>query len=106
MALSIDSRDVCGRLPRTYRFGLTAASALALAAFAPQALAQDAPGTDAAEVTDEDGGILVTGIRFSIANSVNTKRNADVDRRSRSRPKASASCPTSRSPTRSRACPA
>lgn len=77
MALRVDSRDAGARLPRTYRFGLTAASALALVAFAPQALAQDAPGTDAAEVTDEDGGILVTGIRFSIANSVNTKRNAD-----------------------------
>lgn len=77
MALRVDSRDAGVRLPRTYRFGFTAASALALAAFAPQALAQDAPGTDAAEVTDEDGGILVTGIRFSIANSVNTKRNAD-----------------------------
>ena len=55
MALRVDSRDAGARLPRTYRFGLTAASALALAAFAPQALAQDAPGADAA-VTDEDGG--------------------------------------------------
>lgn len=52
MALRVDSRDAGARLPRTYRFGLTAASALALAAFAPQALAQDAPGADAA-VTDE-----------------------------------------------------
>ena len=78
MALRVDSRDAGVRLPRTYRFGLTAASALALAAFAPQALAQDAPGTDAAEVTDEDGGILVTGIRFSIANSVNTVVTTEI----------------------------
>lgn len=74
-------RDTTGRaenrLPRTYRFGLTAASTLALAAMAPQvALAQDAAPSDEA-LTDANGEIVVSGIRYSIANSINLKRNAE-----------------------------
>lgn len=86
------------RLPRAYRFGLTAASVFALAALVPQtAFAQDSassPG-DQKPVVDagakqpvvdtstekpvvEDGGeIVVTGIRFSLANSINIKRDND-----------------------------
>ncbi|NCU11538.1 MAG: TonB-dependent receptor plug domain-containing protein, partial [Sphingomonadaceae bacterium] len=57
-------------LPRSYRFGMTAVSALALAALLPQAaLAQEAPADDNG---DE---IVVSGIRYSLANSINTKKN-------------------------------
>ncbi len=57
-------------LPRSYRFGVTAVSALAIAALLPQAaLAQEAPAEDAG---DE---IVVSGIRYSLANSINTKKN-------------------------------
>ncbi|MFM5953807.1 MAG: TonB-dependent receptor [Novosphingobium sp.] len=59
------------RMPRAYRFGVTAASALAMAALLPQAaLAQDAPA-------DEGSGdeIVVSGFRYSLANSINLKKN-------------------------------
>ncbi|MBN8501090.1 MAG: TonB-dependent receptor [Sphingomonadales bacterium] len=70
MELRVQSGASANRLPRAYRFGLTAASALAMAAFMPTAAyAQEAP-------SDDDGGVIeVTGIRFSIGNSINTKRN-------------------------------
>lgn len=75
-------RDTIGqaaiRLPRTYRFGLTAASTLALVALAPQAaLAQDASKPADETLTDANGEIIVSGIRYSIANSINLKRNAE-----------------------------
>ncbi|MEQ1541341.1 MAG: TonB-dependent receptor [Novosphingobium sp.] len=66
--------DRANRLPRAYRFG--AASALAMAALMPQvAWAQDAAPAEA--VTDEGGEIVVSGIRYSIANSINQKKNND-----------------------------
>jgi iron complex outermembrane receptor protein len=55
------------RLPRSYRFGVTAASALAMIALLPTAAyAQDAE--------DEDAEIVVSGIRYSIGSSIETKR--------------------------------
>lgn len=52
---------------RTYRFGMTAVSAIALSALLPQAAwAQDGNADDAE--------IVVSGIRASLANSIETKR--------------------------------
>ncbi|MBD3728713.1 MAG: TonB-dependent receptor [Sphingomonadales bacterium] len=71
------------RLPRNYRFGATAASLLALLAFAPQAaLAQASDGdasTDQAENAKKQPGddgdvIVVSGFRSSLETSINTKR--------------------------------
>ena len=59
------------RTPRAYRFG--AVSALALAAVMPQvAQAQDAAP---AEEPAEEGEIVVSGIRYSLANSIGLKKN-------------------------------
>lgn len=76
MVLRIDSHGTKARHARPYRFGLTAASALALCAFEPPIMAQDAQASDPA-AANEEGPIVVTGIRFSLLNSVNTKRNSD-----------------------------
>jgi iron complex outermembrane receptor protein len=66
--------EQANRLPRAYRFG--AVSALAMAALMPQvAWAQDAAPAAADAVTDEGGEIVVSGIRYSIANSINVKKN-------------------------------
>lgn len=72
------------RLPRAYRFGLTAVSAAALTAFVPQvALAQDTASSanDTAnqklQGQVENGVIVVTGYHASLANSINLKRNND-----------------------------
>lgn len=75
MVLRVKSEGA-NRLPRAYRFG--AVSALAMAALMSQvAWAQDAAPAAADEVTDEGGEIIVSGIRYSLTNSLNTKRNAD-----------------------------
>lgn len=71
-----------GNLPRAYRFGASAASALAIAAFAPSAVhAQDGEATQAdtsapAPQTD-DTAIVVSGIRYSLANSIDLKKQND-----------------------------
>lgn len=62
-------------------FGISSgalASALAFASFAAPAHAQDAPDADTtgAETTQDEGELLVTGIRASIANSVEQKRRS------------------------------
>jgi iron complex outermembrane receptor protein len=55
--------------------GLTV-SALALSATLPAiAFAQDTPAADNQAADDEGGEIVVTGIRASLATSINTKRN-------------------------------
>jgi iron complex outermembrane recepter protein len=71
MKITAQPGTATNRMPRAYRFGVTAASALAMAALMPQAaLAQEAPA-------DEGDGseIVVSGIRYSLTNSINTKRN-------------------------------
>lgn len=69
MVMRVQSDKAANRLPRAYRFGVTAASALAMIALLPTAAyAQDA----AAE--DEDAEIVVSGIRYSIGSSIETKR--------------------------------
>jgi iron complex outermembrane receptor protein len=56
--------------------GQALAAALALAAFAAPAMAQEAPASDPAQSGDTQGEeILVTGIRASLASSANIKRN-------------------------------
>jgi len=61
-------------MPKAYRFGATAVSALAMAMLAPQAaFAQDAPADEGSSEQD----ITVSGIRYSLSNSINLKRNAD-----------------------------
>ena len=47
----------------------------AVGAYAPQVAAQDAPGEQAFE--EADNAIVVSGIRATIQNSINTKRNSD-----------------------------
>ncbi len=74
------SGDAAIRLPVAYRFGATSVSLLALVALAPQAaLAQAATTTavDDTAVTDDSGAIVVSGIRYSIANSINAKKTND-----------------------------
>lgn len=72
MVLRVKS-DRANRLPRAYRFG--AVSALAMAALMPQvAWAQDADPAATDAVTDEGGEIVVSGIRYSLGNSINTKK--------------------------------
>lgn len=57
------------RSARAYRFGASAVSALALAVVMPQvAHAQDADQGD-------DSEIVVSGLRYSLANSINAKKN-------------------------------
>lgn len=71
MELRVHSDRSAIRLPRAYRFGFSAVSALAMATLLPQAAqAQEAPA-------DEGDGadIVVSGIRHSLATSINTKRN-------------------------------
>lgn len=69
MVMRVQSDKAANRLPRAYRFGMTVASALAMTALLPTAAyAQDA----AAE--DEDAEIVVSGIRYSIGSSIETKR--------------------------------
>lgn len=70
MELRVHSDRSAIRLPRAYRFGFSAVSALAMATLLPQAAqAQEAPA-------DEGDGsvIVVSGIRHSLATSINTKR--------------------------------
>ncbi len=70
MVMRVQSGKAANRLPKAYRFGMTAASALAMASLLPQAAwAQEAP----AESEGEE--IVVSGIRYSLANSINTKKN-------------------------------
>ena len=70
MVMRVQSGKAANRLPKAYRFGMTAASALAMATLLPQAAwAQEAP----AESEGEE--IVVSGIRYSLANSINTKKN-------------------------------
>ena len=67
MVMRVQSDKAANRLPRAYRFGVTAASALAMIALLPTAAyAQDAE--------DEDAEIVVSGIRYSIGSSIETKR--------------------------------
>lgn len=61
MVMRVQSDKAANRLPRAYRFGMTALKPTA-------AYAQDA----AAE--DEDAEIVVSGIRYSIGSSIETKR--------------------------------
>lgn len=73
MELRVHSDRSAIRLPRAYRFGFSAVSALAMATLLPQAAqAQEAPA-------DEGDGadIVVSGIRHSLATSINTKRRSD-----------------------------
>jgi len=72
MVMRVHGRKAGTGLPRSYRFGASAASALVLAALLPQAAM-------AQEATEEDSGaeIVVSGIRYSLANSINTKKNND-----------------------------
>ena len=71
MAMWDKSAARANRAPKAYRFGATAASVLALSVVAPQAaFAQDADAT-AASGEEE---IVVSGIRYSIGNSIDTKR--------------------------------
>jgi iron complex outermembrane receptor protein len=63
------------RLSKRHRFG-AAVSTLAIAAMLPTtAFAQDTPATEQTEdtLTDEGGAIIVSGIRYSIANSIGIK---------------------------------
>lgn len=71
MGMRVQTGTATIRMPRAYRFGVSAASALVMAALLPQAaLAQEAPGE-----ADDGAEIVVSGIRHSIASSINTKRN-------------------------------
>jgi iron complex outermembrane receptor protein len=72
MALRQDSQVRAQARRQAYRFGATAASALALMFTAQTAQAQDA--ADAA-VADDGGDIVVSGIRYSLENAINLKRN-------------------------------
>lgn len=72
MALRQDSQARAQARRQAYRFGATAASALALMFTAQTAQAQDA--ADAA-VADDGGDIVVSGIRYSLENAINLKRN-------------------------------
>ncbi len=77
-------KDDSNHMPNLYRFGAAAVSTLALIAMTPQAAwaataADDAPAGDAAKaadgaVTDENGVIVVSGIRYGIANALNVKK--------------------------------
>ncbi|MCC6926540.1 TonB-dependent receptor [Novosphingobium sp.] len=59
-------------MPKAYRFGATAVSALAMAMLAPQAaFAQEAPADEGASDGQE---ITVSGIRYSLGNAINEKR--------------------------------
>ncbi|MDE2597197.1 MAG: TonB-dependent receptor [Sphingomonadales bacterium] len=66
-------RETSGRRanqgPAAYRFGLTAASVIALGVAAP-AVAQEAPADDG-----EGTEIVVSGIRYSLENAINLKRD-------------------------------
>lgn len=78
MVMRDNSAGRTNRLPRAYRFGASAVSALAMAALLPvAAFAQEAPAQDDASLTSESGEIIVSGIRYSIATSLNTKKNND-----------------------------
>lgn len=77
--------DESNHMPNRYRFGAAAVSTLALIAMTPQAAwaeaaaADDAPAADAAKaadgsITEDDGTIIVSGIRYGLANALNVKR--------------------------------
>lgn len=71
MAVRVQSEGSANRVPATYRFGATAVSALALAVMMPQAaFAQDAP----ADGSGDGQEIVVSGIRYSLGNSINEKK--------------------------------
>ncbi len=70
MGMRVHSCAAEQRLARTYRFGATAVSALALVSMMPQAaFAQEA------DDAGDDATIVVSGLRYSLANSINTKKN-------------------------------
>lgn len=69
--MRVHSGSTDERMPRAYRFGATAVSALALAALMPQT----AQAQDADTGSNNDSEIVVSGIRYSLANSIETKRN-------------------------------
>jgi len=72
MGMRVLSTTAANRMPKAYRFGATAVSALAIAMLAPQAaFAQDAPADESASDGQE---ITVSGIRYSLSNSINVKR--------------------------------
>lgn len=72
MGMRVLSTMAANRMPKAYRFGATAVSALAIAMLAPQvAYAQDAPADESASDGSE---IVVSGIRYSLGNSINEKR--------------------------------
>ncbi len=83
----INAIDDSNRTPRRYRFGVAAVSTLALAAMLPQAAlaqaaapaakpsADETPPAEESAVTGDNGEIIVSGIRFGLAKSINIKRN-------------------------------
>ena len=72
--MRIISRESLNAHGRAYRFGATAVSVLALAAFMPQvALAQDSAPAGEAKPADV---IIVTGIRHGIEEAITAKRNS------------------------------
>lgn len=71
MGMRVLSTTAANRMPKAYRFGATAVSVLAIAMLAPQAAyAQDAPADEASDGQE----ITVSGIRYSLGNSINEKR--------------------------------
>ena len=77
MDMRAQSAKAANRLPDAYRFGATAVSAVVLAALMPQAArAQDTASDPAADSADSQE-IVVSGIRYSLTNSINIKRNTD-----------------------------
>lgn len=73
MSVRVQSGMSANRAPKAYRFGATAVSAFALAALLPQAAqAQDAASDQAAATSGQE--IVVSGIRYSLGNSIDTKR--------------------------------
>jgi iron complex outermembrane receptor protein len=75
------SSDELIRMPSRYRFGAAAVSTLAMMAMATQPAFAQAAATETAPadeaVTDDSGVILVSGIRYGIAKSLDLKRNTD-----------------------------
>lgn len=77
MDMRAQSARAANRLPDAYRFGATAVSAMVLTVLMPQAaFAQDTASNPAADNADSNE-IVVSGIRYSLTNAINIKRNND-----------------------------